>query len=189
MGLSEKTTAVLSLRKRFGTVPFEQFREVVDILWEEGIDTVVSVLAEEEAKAVALEAERMKRVEQVLEQIKASEIHRKIHIAVPDGVDLEHAQAILVHGFIVPSSKRSFIGSNKVSMSHVRSNVENKLWKDFSHEKYDVAWRWLVSLGVISTAYSRTSGACSLVLTLPKRSSAESRRLLDAIHRFIKAHE
>jgi hypothetical protein len=189
--MSEKAKIVLDLRKRFPKMEFRQFMEIIEIFWTDGISAVVEMLTEEELKASAREAEEQRKVEEVLAQIKASELHHKLRIEVPEHVDLEHTQAILTYGFIAPSSKRSFMGSNKVSVPHVRTNVENKLLGRFNLEQYETAWHWLTSLGVIEFAYSRTKkGACSLVTNVPKsRVKDETKRLIEAVHRFNKAWE
>ncbi len=92
----------------------------------------------------------------VRERLTASEHHHLLNIMVPDGIDREHTQAILMYGFLMPGNHRVFIGGKVLPERHVRENTDNKLGQRFSRDKYEKALAFLKRDGILN--YHRLSG-------------------------------
>jgi len=156
----------MALRQEYRCVPFARFTEIVfeigrDVVSRGGSEEDWNVLRAllEEAKAESLKerrAEEQKVAEQI-EKITASMLHRKLKLNLPDDVDPEHIQAILVYGFIAPSSSKRFVGSRFLPGEHILKDVFNKLGPKFNAVEYRVAFSFLVNHGVIRERSRRTT--------------------------------
>jgi len=183
--MGEKSKVVLELRKRFRKQDISQFLDVVKIFWDDGIEAVVEMLVSEEERAIEAERLRDEKVEEMVAQIRASELHHQLNIQVPEWVDLEHAQAILIYGFIMPGSQQTFMGANKLPTEHVKVNVKNKLSERFDDHLWKKAWSWLASLDIIQSTRSRAACAHALRTRAIATTSQEGKEVLREVYIFI----
>jgi len=185
MGVGEKSMVVLELRKKFRKQDFSQFQEIIEIFWDDGIEAVIEMLISEEEHALEAERLRNEKVEEMVAQIRASELHHQLTIQVPEGVDLEHAQAILIYGFVMPGSQQTFMGANKLPTEHVKVNVKNKLGERFDNHLWKKAWSWVMSLGIIQSTRSKSARAHALRTRAIATTTEEGRGVLKEIYIFI----
>lgn len=81
-----------------------------------------------------------------------STMHRLLDISrwLPADLDLEHTQAIIVHGHLMPGQREAFIGEKYHDASDVPENVRNKLGRRWSPDKFERAHNFLMRAGVIA---------------------------------------
>lgn len=148
----EKLGALKALRRRYPDIEISGFLRIVELVGTQGNlndPGLHQLLTEENQRARDAEDARRARVSALVVQIRVSEMHYRIEVAPPDGVDLEHVQAILAYGLALPGSKGAFAGSHRLSISSVRQNVDRKLDERFDGSKFERAWSFLVGNGVI----------------------------------------
>ena len=136
------------LRGAYPRMPMGQFIEIVTKYRES--DELLARLDEAERPAAdAFEAHR-KAWKELLQRVSASEQHHHLHFVVPPKYDLEHVQAIIMYGFLMPGSGISFIGAHALPIRHVHTNVRNKLGRyRFDETKYQLALEFLIKEGVV----------------------------------------
>ncbi|GEM_PF-7005846 len=78
-------------------------------------------------------------------------VHRMLDIAphLPPDIDLEHAQAIIVHGHLNPGQKEMFSGGRYHDVEDIPSNVRNKLGERWDPNAYRRAYAFLLKTSVL----------------------------------------
>ncbi|OGL73724.1 hypothetical protein A3D72_03095 [Candidatus Uhrbacteria bacterium RIFCSPHIGHO2_02_FULL_57_19] len=105
-------------------------------------------------------------------------VHRELEVEgfVPQGIDLEHIQAIIVQGLIRPGRSGFFIGENYCPLEHVQKIIRRKLGKRYNPAAYDRAVEWLLNSRIM------LSRKCDTVWSLnPDEKSAASREAAEII--------
>jgi len=194
---SKAEEMVWRLRRKYREIPFERFEKIVFVIGKEAIFgggsdediAVLEMLLEEEAKKARdqKEAERGE-MEQQIERITASMLHRTLLLSLPGGIDHEHARAILVYGFLAPSSSRRFIGGKFLPPEHVLEDVANKLGVLFNPVEYRKALNFLIHQGVVVERPKR--GTVYSLNLYPSASSVTQwgKEIICACKRFLHAH-
>ena len=188
MADKDRKRQILALRRRFPAMKLELFQEIVTLFGFDDLEGLIDLLQEEEDKARALEEEQDRKIEERISQIRLSELHHEIQIQVPEGVDLEHVQAILVYGFAMPGQERVFAGRKPISLQRVRVQVRNKLLSEYDEDKFDTAFLFLVRNGALTQTGSKGS-ACSLnVHAKAKSVTPEGVAIIKAVKQFLRDH-
>ncbi len=98
------------------------------------------------AEAVASKAKRESEAKwkAIGDELVLREKHRHLNFLIDDSdVDLEHVQAILMHGLIAPGRSETYAGKHVIGEEKLKENVRNKLSRAFSHNKYVLALEYL----------------------------------------------
>ncbi|MEK7124969.1 MAG: hypothetical protein AAB864_01025 [Patescibacteria group bacterium] len=166
----------------------ERFQFVVETLGVEDLDGVRAVLREEEEQALLILDDERRKILERHRQINASMMHRLLDIPLPESVDQDHARALIVYGFVAPSTSRTFAGVVHLPWEHVRDDVRNKLGGNFSPEKLEQAHRYLVQQGVMRGS-SRGKSTLLVSMNLKEQSATdEGRRIIQITKRFMHGH-
>lgn len=136
------------LRDAYPHMLFSQFVEIYEL--HRNNPDLLDYLDAAEKKAVLAKEAAEEKLKKLYEEISASEQHRKLNIVVPADFDLEHVQAVLMYGFLMPGKTVVFLGKHLLPESHVRTNVENKLGFNFSQKKLDMALSYLKKEGIFN---------------------------------------
>jgi len=179
------------LRKEFPDMPFDGFLEIIKIFGDEDPEALRELLREQNEQARLMEEERQRTLRQRFEQITASMLHRKLGIAFPPAVNSEHASAIIVYGFAMPSSTRTFAGLNTLPIQYIRRDVQGKLGGVFREEHFKTAITYLRRNGVLIEPKSGTRGSEAYSLNINERAkgvTAEGREIIAAVKRFLHEH-
>lgn len=150
------------LRKAYPTMSMLRFAEIYEGHRES--DELFEIFDRAEKEAVAEKEEGERKIKELGHQLSVGEQHRLLHFVVPADVDLEHTQAILAYGFLMPGSGRVFSGTHVIPERYVRKNTANKLGIRFSRAKYDTALEYLKREGVIAVSERRKSEDEALAL-------------------------
>lgn len=155
--LAEKT--IWGLRSRYPHLTFSRFARLLSDLGVDDVSSMekrrladlCSILAEEDREAQAEYQRGEQAISRCGEMIAANvrEMHRALDVVAPPGIDLEHVQAVLVHGFAAPGRSALYVKKSYLPERHVREDVENKLGEKFSSEAYRAALNFLLANGAI----------------------------------------
>lgn len=151
---------VRELRAAYAHMPTTEFVEI----YEKHRDSqkLLDVLDEAEGRARQKKAEEDAAIRQLELKFSASEQHHRLHFAVTPDIDVEHAQAILMYGFVMPGQQGAFIGSKMIPKQHVAHNVRNKLGYRYSEKKFHLALSYLEKEGIFFSKEARIDTALSL---------------------------
>ena len=126
-------------------------------------DDLLEKLDEAEKAATIENEEGERRMRELGARLSASELHQRLRFVVPADIDLEHAQAMLMYGFLMPGQGSMYVGGHVLCERNIRKNVENKLGWRFNREKYDAVLSYFSKVGILN---SETSGGRDELLSL-----------------------
>jgi len=135
-------------------------------------DSLLEKLDLAEATAVEEDREGSRKLQELGELMSVSEQHHKLKFVVPAGVDLEHVQALIMYGFLMPGQDKAYIGGKVLPERHVRTNVKNKLGIRYDLTMYGGALQYLKKEGVLN---QQSSGSREEALSLKSGSDAKTR--------------
>ncbi len=155
------------IRRAYPTIESSLFISI----FEENMDAdnLLDLLAAAEAEAVVKKEGEDRAFAEVEKRLRMNELHSKLHFMVPADVDLVHAQAIIMYGFLSPGSANPYIGKHVLAETNCRQNTANKLGRRFSRAKYDVALDYLSKQGVALIDDSTGSGEAYSLNPNPNR--------------------
>ena len=161
------------LRRAYPTIGVLKFVKIIEESRE--CDNLLEILDEAEREALEKKAREDQSMRELGLRLALSEQHTRLHFVVPADVDLEHAQAIVAYGFLMPGQSRVFAGRHVLPESNVCENVQHKLKCRYSEAKYAVALAYLKKEGValVTSNKSRGSGD-ALSLNLDEKGRAVS---------------
>lgn len=176
------------LRAEFPDVEFPEFLKItkeVNLagLDEEGIEILRLILHEKNEKARLAKAEEEASIYGRLRELTEAMPHRELEIEFLQGEALEHAQAFLIYGLVMPHRTRTFAGGRSITVQVLQRFVTGKLGPLFNKESFDAAHRWLLRNGVI---IEHRGGAISLETNF-SRATAEGRKILSSLRKFVLA--
>lgn len=148
----ERLEALKDLRRRFSDIDFWAFQGIIETLADyDKLDdpALIQLLHEENERARQAGVALQEALAEMVAQIRVSEMHLRIQVVVPAGVDREHVQAILAYGIALPGSKGAFAGSRRLTIASIHRNVEHKLCERFAEDKFVKAWAFLFGNGVV----------------------------------------
>ncbi|MDP2641686.1 MAG: hypothetical protein Q8P21_00090 [bacterium] len=140
------------LRKAYPNMGIGDFVKIYEESHES--DDLLEKLDESEKVATLKKEEGERQMCELRARLSASELHHALRFVVPSAVDLEHAQAVLMHGFLVPGQGGMYVGSRVLRERNIRENVEHKLGFRFSREKYQTALEYFRKLGMLNSETS-----------------------------------
>lgn len=157
-----KDSWVRDLRRAYPTIPPLRFFDIIANAL--GDDQLLNILDREEADARQEEDQFQANMAELEKRLRLSEMHHRLGIVVHHDEDLEHVQAILVHGLMMLGQKEVYAGSNVISAEKLAVNVRNKLLARFSNVKFDAALLYLVRIGVVNATGRKSTRAFALNL-------------------------
>lgn len=176
------------LRREFPDIPLERFQMIVETLGTDDLKGLRAILQGENETAVLVREDERRKIEDRYREITASMLHRSLNIPLPEMVDANHARALIVYGFVAPSTSRTFAGVAFLPWEYVRDDVRNKLGEDFDLGKLEQAQQYLIQQGVIR-AHKKGKSTLLVSLNLKDQSATEEgRRIIRATKRFMHEH-
>jgi len=84
-------------------------------------------------------------------QFSLATIHHRLNLTkwLPENIDREHAQAIIIHGFLNLGTTSPLIGDSYAEEPQIKANITAKLGEKFNATHYEKARDWLKQQGVI----------------------------------------
>jgi hypothetical protein len=140
---------VRELREAYPNMPLTEFLKIFEEY--RSSQKLLDLLDEAETRAIEKKNDERQAMAALEARLSASEQHIRLAIAVAADVDLEHAQAVLMYGFIMPGTSQQFVGNSMIPQKHVRKNAKTKLGFRFSDEKYKTALNYLMSEGILNS--------------------------------------
>lgn len=115
-------------------------------------------------------------------------VHRLLNIAphLPPDVDLEHAQAIIVHGHLNPGQKEMFSGGRYHDVEDIPTNVRNKLGNRWNPAAFDHAYNFLTKAEVLAHKKRDTTG---MLTPLSQIVNPIGRAIAEAWHAFARQYK
>ncbi len=153
---------VRQTRLRFPRVDFALFYDLLSKVrhandFSVALETAFGLLEAEDELEQQNEEDRQAEAALMLEATLGGSDHRLLPVEVPAKIDREHAQAILVYGFIVPTQLRTFAGRSPLSATNIRRNVMRK-FLNFEESRYEAALAFLVKSGALKAYDSGHEG-------------------------------
>lgn len=115
-------------------------------------------------------------------------VHLLLNIAphLPPDVDLEHAQAIIVHGHLNPGQKEMFSGGRYHDIEDIPTNVRNKLGNRWNPGAFENAYAFLTKVEVLDHKKRDTTG---MLTPLSQIVNPVGRAIAQAWHAFARQYK
>jgi hypothetical protein len=148
MQIREHIKAMMATRKQFPAIPLGRLKALYDE-YGANLELFHTALALEQME-MQTQIETLDGVMRATEaRVRLNDMHHRLAVGVPQGLCLEHTQALLVYGMMQLGAGRVYSSANAIPFHHIHDNVRRKLTNKFRYTLLRESFDYLIRNGVL----------------------------------------